>query len=108
MIKFTNKDKNYYVKRSLEEYDEERGLINIETSNKPFTILYKFIMIYHYLYSSYWLYITNWYYILQIKTNIVDCNDETLYLCGILVFPFILLFTAVNEFISDIKNQNNH
>ena len=44
MIKFTNKDKNYYVKRYLEEYDEEQGLINIETSNKPFTILYKFIM----------------------------------------------------------------
>ena len=31
---------------SLEEYDEERGLINIETPKKPFTILYKFIMIF--------------------------------------------------------------
>ena len=92
---------------SLEEYDEERGLINIETSNKPFTILYKFIMIslsVFFLLALYYklvLYITN-------KDQIVDCNDESLYLCGILVFPFILLFTAVNEFISDIKNQNNH
>ena len=92
---------------SLEEYDEERGLINIETSNKPFTILYKFIMIslsVFFLLALYYklvLYITN-------KDNIVDCNDDPLYLCGILVFPFILLFTAVNEFISDIKNQNNH
>ena len=92
---------------SLEEYDEERGLINIETSKRPFTILYKFIMIIlsvFFLLALYYklvLYITN-------KDKIVDCNDETLYLCGILVFPFILLFTAVNEFISDIKNQNNH
>ena len=28
---------------SLEEYDEEQGLINIETPKKPFTIIYKFI-----------------------------------------------------------------
>ena len=53
------------------------------------------------LYYKLVLYITN-------KDQIVDCNDESLYLFGILVFPFILLFTAVNEFISDIKNQNNH
>ena len=92
---------------SLEEYDEERGLINIETSKRPFTILYKFIMIslsVFFLLALYYklvLYITN-------KDQIIDCNDETLYLCGILVFPFIILFTAVNEFISDIKNQNNH
>ena len=92
---------------SLEEYDEERGLINIETSKRPFTILYKFIMIslsVFFLLALYYklvLYITN-------KDQIVDCNDETLYLYGILVFPFILLFSAVNEFISDIKNQNNH
>ena len=92
---------------SLEEYDEERGLINIETSKRPFTILYKFIMIslsVFFLLALYYklvLYITN-------KDQIVDCNDETLYLCGILVFPFIILFSAVNEFISDIKNQNNH
>jgi len=92
---------------SLEEYDEEQGLINIETSKRPFTILYKFIMIslsVFFLLALYYklvLYITN-------KDQIVDCNDETLYLYGILVFPFILLFSAVNEFISDIKNQNNH
>ena len=92
---------------SLEEYDEEQGLIIIETSKRPFTILYKFIMIslsVFFLLALYYklvLYITN-------KDKIVDCNDETLYLCGILVLPFILLFTAVNEFISDIKNQNNH
>ena len=92
---------------SLEEYDEERGLINIETSNKPFTILYKFIMIslsVFFLLALYYkliLYITN-------KEQIVDCNDESVYLCGILVCPFIILFIAVNEFISDLKNQNNH
>ena len=92
---------------SLEEYDEELGLINIETPKRPFIILYKFIMIslsVFFLLALYYklvLYITN-------KDQIVDCNDETLYLCGILVFPFIILFTAVNEFISDIKNQNNH
>ena len=92
---------------SLEEYDEEQGLINLETPNKPFTILYKFIMIslsVFFLLALYYklvLYITN-------KDKIVDCNDETLYLCGILVCPFIILFLAVNEFISDIKNQNNH
>ena len=92
---------------SLEEYDEEQGLINIETDNKPFTILYKFIMIslsVLFLLALYYklvLYITN-------KDQIVVCNDESIYLCGILVFPFIILFTAVNEFISDIKNQNNH
>ena len=92
---------------SLEEYDEERGLINIETSKRPFTILYKFIMIslsVFFLLALYYklvLYITN-------KDQIVDCNDKTIYLCCILVFPFIILFTAVNEFISGIKNQNNH
>ena len=92
---------------SLEEYDEEQGLINIETSKRPFTIIYKFIMIslsVLFLLALYYklvLYITN-------KDKIVDCNDEPLYLCGILVFPFIILFLAVNEFISDIKNQNNH
>ena len=92
---------------SLEEYDEERGLINIETSKRPFTILYKFIMItlsVFFLLALYYklvLYITN-------KDKIVDCNDDPLYLCGILVCPFIILFLAVNEFISDIKNQNNH
>ena len=88
---------------SLEEYDEERGLINIETSKRPFTILYKFIMIslsVFFLLALYYklvLYITN-------KDQIVDCNDETLYLCSILVIPFIILFTAVNEFISYLKN----
>jgi len=88
---------------SLEEYDEEQGLINIETSKRPFTILYKFIMIslsVFFLLALYYklvLYITN-------KDQIIDCNDETLYLCGILVFPFILLFSAVNEFISGLKN----
>jgi len=92
---------------SLEEYDEEQGLINLETPKRPFTIIYKFIMIslsvffFLALYYKMVLYITN-------KDKIVDCNDETLYLCGILVFPFILLFTAINEFIRDIKNQNNH
>jgi len=92
---------------SLEEYDEERGLINIETSKRPFTIIYKFIMIslsVIFLLALYYkmvLYITN-------KDKIVDCNDESLYLFGILVCPFIILFSAVNEFISDIKNQNNH
>ena len=92
---------------SLEEYDEEHGLINLETPKKPFTIIYKFIMIslsVLFLLALYYklvLYITN-------KDQIVDCNDESIYLCGILVFPFIILFTAVNEFISDIKNQNNH
>ena len=92
---------------SLEEYDEERGLINIETSKRPFTILYKFIMIslsVFFLLALYYklvLYITN-------KDQIVDCNDKTIYLCCILVLPFIILFTAVNEFISGIKNQNNH
>lgn len=92
---------------SLEEYDEEKGLINIEIPNRPFTILYKFMMIslsVFFLLALYYklvLLITN-------KDQIVDCNDETPYLCGILVFPFILLFTAINEFISDIKNQNNH
>ena len=92
---------------SLEEYDEEQGLINIETSKRPFTIIYKFIMIslsVLFLLALYYklvLYITN-------KDKIVDCNDESIYLCGILVFPFIILFTAVNEFINDIKNQNNH
>lgn len=88
---------------SLEEYDEEQGLINIETDKKPFTILYKFIMIslsVFFLLALYYklvLYITN-------KDQIIDCNDETLYLCSILVFPFIILFTAVNEFISYLKN----
>ena len=88
---------------SLEEYDEEQGLINLETSNKPFTILYKFIMIslsVFFLLALYYklvLYITN-------KDQIVDCNDETLYLCSILVIPFIILFTAINEFISYLKN----
>lgn len=92
---------------SLEEYDEEQGLINIETSKRPFRILYKFIMIslsVFFLLALYYklvLYISN-------KDKIVDCNDGSLYLFGILVFPFILLFSAVNEFISDIKNQNNH
>lgn len=88
---------------SLEEYDEEHGLINIETDKNPFTIIYKFIMIslsVLFLLALYYklvLYITN-------KDQIFDCNDETLYLCGILVFPFILLFTAVTEFINDLKN----
>ena len=88
---------------SLEEYDEEHGLINIETDKKPFTILYKFIMIslsVFFLLALYYklvLHITN-------KDQIVDCNDKTIYLCGILVFPFIILFTAVNEFISYLKN----
>tara|TARA_B100001109_G_C18816527_1_gene452296 strand:+ start:491 stop:781 length:291 start_codon:yes stop_codon:yes gene_type:complete len=92
---------------SLEEYDEEQGLINLETPNKPFIIIYKFIMIslsvffFLALYYKMVLYITN-------KDKILDCNDESVYLCGILVFPFILLFTAINEFIRDIKNQNNH
>ena len=92
---------------SLEEYDEEQGLINLETPKRPFTIIYKFIMIslsVFFLLALYYklvLYITN-------KDKIVDCNDEPFYLCGILIFPFIILFTAVNEFISDIKNQNNH
>tara|TARA_E500000331_G_C16887109_1_gene553020 strand:- start:60 stop:368 length:309 start_codon:yes stop_codon:yes gene_type:complete len=86
-----------------EEYDEEHGLINIETPKKPFTIIYKFIMIslsVFFLLALYYklvLYITN-------KDKIVDCNDESLYLCGILVFPFLLLFSAVNEFISGLKN----
>lgn len=88
---------------SLEEYDEEHGLINLETPKKSFTIIYKFIMIslsVLFLLALYYklvLYITN-------KDKIVDCNDETLYLCGILVFPFIILFLAVNEFISGLKN----
>ena len=88
---------------SLEEYDEEQGLINIETDKKPFTILYKFIMIslsVFFLLALYYklvLYITN-------KDQIIDCNDEPLYLFSILVCPFILLFSAVNEFISGLKN----
>jgi len=89
-------------RNSLEEYDEEKGLINLETPKRPFTIIYKFIMIslsVFFLLALYYklvLYITN-------KDQIVDCNDELLYLCGILVFPFILLFSAVNEFINDLK-----
>ena len=92
---------------SLEEYDEEQGLINIEIPNRPFTILYKFIIIslsVFFLLALYYklvLYITN-------KDKILDCNDETLYLCSILVIPFIILYSAVNEFISSFKNQNNH
>jgi hypothetical protein len=89
-------------RNSLEEYDEEQGLINLETPKRPFTIIYKFIMIslsVFFLLALYYklvLHITN-------KDQIVDCNDETLYLCGILVFPFIILLSAVNEFINDLK-----
>jgi len=89
-------------RNSLEEYDEEKGLINLETPKRPFTIIYKFIMIslsVFFLLALYYklvLHITN-------KDQIVDCNDETLYLCGILVFPFIILLSAVNEFINDLK-----
>ena len=88
---------------SLEEYDEEIGLINIERPETPFTILYKFIMIslsVFFLLALYYklvLLITN-------KDQIVDCKDETQYILGILVFPFILLFTAINEIIIDLKN----
>jgi hypothetical protein len=85
---------------SLEEYNEEQGLI--KSVKKPCNIFYKFTMIslsVFFLLALYYklvLYITN-------KDKIIDCNDETLYLCGILVFPFIILFSAVNEFINDLK-----
>jgi len=85
-----------------EEYNEEQGLINIKSVKKPCNIFYKFTMIslsVFFLLALYYklvLYITN-------KDQIIDCNDETLYLCGILVFPFIILFSAVNEFINDLK-----
>ena len=48
------------------------------------------------LYYKLILYVTN-------KDKIVDCNDDVSYLCGILVLPFIVLFTALNEFIDVLK-----
>lgn len=90
-------------RNSLEEYDEELGLINIDIVKRPFSIIYRLLLIslsLFFLLALYYklvLYITN-------KDKIVDCDDEPLYLCGILVLPFIILFSAINEFISDLKN----
>ena len=96
---------NSTTRDSLEQYDEEQGLINIEESNrcsKFINIIYILILLLlsvSFLLALYYklaLYITN-------KDKIIDCNDDTLYLCGLLVFPFIVLFTAVNEFIEEFK-----
>jgi hypothetical protein len=91
---------------SLEEYDEEVGLINIENSRKCCKccsiVIYTFIMItlsVFFLLALYYkliLFITD-------KDKIVDCSNGALYLCGILVFPFIVLFAALNEFIDVLK-----
>ena len=89
-------------RNSLYEYDEECGLINIDASKSWIKVICNFISInlsVFFLLALYYklvLYITN-------KDQIVDCNDGTLYLCGILVCPFIVLFTAVNEIISEFK-----
>jgi hypothetical protein len=97
---------NPTTRDSLEEYDEEVGLINIEDSNKCCKwcskVIYTFIMItlsvsfLLVLYYNLILYVTN-------TDKIVDCSNGPLYLCGILVCPFIVLFTALNEFIDILK-----
>tara|TARA_B110000305_G_C18801159_1_gene342720 strand:- start:45 stop:344 length:300 start_codon:yes stop_codon:yes gene_type:complete len=96
---------NSTTRDSLEQYDEEQGLINIEESSKcskfinTIYILILLLLSVSFLLALYYkltLYITN-------KDKIIDCNDDTLYLCGLLVFPFIVLFTAVNEFIEEFK-----
>ena len=91
---------------SLEDYDEEQGLINIENSSKcsKCSVFYQFIMI---SLSAFFLLALFYQITLHItkKDKLVDCNDGTLYLCGILVCPFIVLFTALNEFINILKNK---
>ena len=91
---------------SLEDYDEEQGLINIENSSKcsKCNVFYQFIMI---ALSAFFLLALFYQITLHItkKDKLVDCNDGTLYLCGILVCPFIVLFTALNEFINILKNK---
>ena len=95
---------------SLEDYDEEQGLINIENSSKCSkcskwcNVFYQFIMI---ALSAFFLLALFYQITLHItkKDKLVDCNDGTLYLCGILVCPFIVLFNALNEFINILKNK---
>ena len=97
---------NPTTRDSLEEYDEEQGLINIENSSKcsKCNVFYQFIMI---ALSAFFLLALFYQITLHItkKDKLVDCNDGTLYLCGILVCPFIVLFTALNEFINILKNK---
>jgi hypothetical protein len=97
---------NPTTKDSLEEYDEEQGLINIENYSKcsKYSVFYQFIMI---ALSAFFLLALYYQITLHItkKDKLVDCNDGTLYLCGILVCPFIVLFTALNEFINILKNK---
>ena len=95
------------TRNSLEDYDEEQGLINIENSSKCSkwcNVFYQFIMI---ALSAFFLLALFYQITLHItkKDKLVDCNDGTLYLCGILVCPFIVLFTALNEFINILKNK---
>ena len=91
---------------SLEEYDEEVGLINIEDSRNCCKwcskVIYQFIMI---ALSAFFLLALYYNLILYVtkKDKLVDCSNGTLYLCGILVCPFIVLFTALNEFIDILK-----
>jgi len=96
---------NPTTRDSLEDYDEEQGLINIENSSKcsKCNVFYQFIMI---ALSAFFLLALFYQITLHItkKDKLVDCNDGTLYLCGILVCPFIVLFTALNEFIDILKN----
>jgi len=97
---------NPTTRDSLEDYDEEQGLINIENSSKcsKCNVFYQFIMI---ALSAFFLLALFYQITLHItkKDKLVDCNDGTLYLCGILVCPFIVLFTALNEFINILKNK---
>ena len=92
---------NPTTRDSLEDYDEEQGLINIENSSKCSKC--SVFSVYHD--SIIGVFLTGAFYKITKKDKLVDCNDGTLYLCGILVCPFIVLFTALNEFIDILKNK---